>query len=198
MVYVTRPPPLLADSAAAATAPRDDLLVEVRDLKVHFRLDEGTVKAVDGATFDVRRGETLGIVGESGCGKSMTARAILRIAARPGDIGRGQHPPRRDGTAGHLPQHHPHRHQTRPTRAAEMSMIFQEPMTSFSPIHTIGNQIMEGILLHRSVDRAQARSIAIEALRRVGMSRPQQRIDQYPYELSGGMRQRAMIAMAMA
>ena len=175
-----------------------DTLVDVRDLRVQFNLDEGTVKAVDGATFDIRRGETLGIVGESGCGKSMTARSILRIVARPGRIVGGQILYHRDGKVIDLAQLDPHGDEIRAIRGAEIAMIFQEPMTSFSPVHTIGNQIVEAILLHQSVSKDQARSIAIEALRRVGMSRPQQRIDQYPHELSGGMRQRAMIAMAMA
>ncbi len=173
-------------------------LIEVRDLKVHFPLDEGLVRAVDGATFEVARGETLAIVGESGCGKSMTARAILRIVPRPGRIVGGQIVYHRDGVGIDLTRLDPLGDEIRAIRGAEIAMIFQEPMTSFSPVYTIGNQIVEGILLHQRVTRAQARSIAIEALRRVGMSRPQQRIDQYPHELSGGMRQRAMIAMAMA
>jgi oligopeptide/dipeptide ABC transporter ATP-binding protein len=174
----------------------------VKNLKTYFQLDEGLVKAVDGATFDINRGETLGIVGESGCGKSIMARSLLRIVGRPGKIVDGQilYHRRKDGRheVVDLAKLDPFGDEIRSIRGAEIAMIFQEPMTSFSPIHTIGDQITEGILLHQPVNKEQARAIAIEALRRVGMSRPQQRIDQYPYELSGGMRQRAMIAMAMA
>jgi oligopeptide/dipeptide ABC transporter ATP-binding protein len=174
-------------------------LIEIKALRTYFELDEGTVKAVDGATFDIHRGQTLGIVGESGCGKSMTARSILRIVGRPGKIVGGQilyhRPP--SGTVVDLAQLDPFGKEIRSIRGAEIAMIFQEPMTSFSPIHTIGNQIVESIVLHQSTTSAEARVLAIDALRRVGMSRPEHRIDQYPHELSGGMRQRAMIAMAM-
>jgi oligopeptide/dipeptide ABC transporter ATP-binding protein len=190
--------------ARSSTLDPEPILIEVKNLKTYFQLDEGTVKAVDGATFDIRRGQTLGIVGESGSGKSIMARSILRIVGRPGRIVEGQilYHRRRPGVAGEevvdLARLDPYGGEIRRIRGAEIAMIFQEPMTSFSPIHTVGNQIVEGILLHQPVDKRQAREIAIEALRRVGMSRPEQRIDQYPYELSGGMRQRAMIAMAMA
>jgi oligopeptide/dipeptide ABC transporter ATP-binding protein len=179
-----------------------DLLIEVKELKTYFELDEGVVKAVDGATFDIYRGETLGIVGESGCGKSIMSRSILGIVGKPGRIVGGEILYHRRVDVGEqvvdLTKLDPKGEEIRRIRGAEIAMIFQEPMTSFSPIHTVGNQIVEGILLHQPVDKRQARQIAIEALRRVGMSRPEQRIDQYPYELSGGMRQRAMIAMAMA
>jgi oligopeptide/dipeptide ABC transporter ATP-binding protein len=172
-------------------------LIELRDLRVHFDLDEGTVKAVDGADLTVRRGRTLGVVGESGCGKSMTARAILRIVGKPGRIVGGEILYHRNGTSVDLARLDPTGPEIRAIRGAEIAMIFQEPMTSFSPIHTIGDQIGEAVTLHRSVGQADARALTIDMLRRVGMSRPEQRIDQYPFELSGGMRQRAMIAMAM-
>jgi peptide/nickel transport system ATP-binding protein len=181
--------------------PPTTVLIEVKDLRTHFQLDEGTVKAVDGATFNIQRGQTLGIVGESGCGKSVTARSILRIVGRPGRIVAGKilYHRQSKGTEDvvDLAQLDPLGKEIRSIRGAEIAMIFQEPMTSFSPIHTVGNQIVETILLHRSANKTEARELAIEALRRVGMSRPEHRIDQYPHELSGGMRQRAMIAMAM-
>jgi oligopeptide/dipeptide ABC transporter ATP-binding protein len=190
--------------AQPSTLDPRPVLIEVSELKTYFALDEGTVRAVDGATFDIYRGQTLGIVGESGSGKSIMARSILRIVGRPGRIVGGRilyhrrRPGRVDEEVIDLAQLDPFGDEIRRIRGAEIAMIFQEPMTSFSPIHTIGNQIVEGILLHQPVGKREARELAIDALRRVGMSRPEQRIDQYPYELSGGMRQRAMIAMAMA
>src|SRR4030088_1407087 len=152
------------------------LLIEVKQLRTYFQLDEGTVKAVDGATFDIHRGQTLGIVGESGCGKSMPARSILRIVGRPGKIIGGQILYHRvisgRETIVDLAQLDPFGPEIRSIRGAEIAMIFQEPMTSFSPIHTIGNQIIEAIVLHQSVDKAQARTLAIETLRRGGVSKP--------------------------
>jgi peptide/nickel transport system ATP-binding protein len=173
------------------------VLLEVRDLKTYFQLDEGLVRAVDGATFTVERGKTLGIVGESGCGKSVTARSILRIVPRPGRIVGGEILYHRDSQVVDLAQLDPGGKAIRAIRGAEIAMIFQEPMTSFSPIHTIGNQITEAIRLHRSASKRDAEVMAVDSLRKVGMSRAEQRLKQYPHELSGGMRQRAMIAMAM-
>jgi len=178
-------------------------ILSVRNLKTYFFPDEGIVKALDGATFDVFPGQTLGIVGESGCGKSVAARSILRIVERPGRIVEGEILFHRDGADGRardvdLAKLDGDGKEMRATRGADIALIFQEPMTSFSPVHTIGNQIVEAIKLHRAVSPKQARERAIDLLRRVGISRPEQRIDEYPYQLSGGLRQRAMIAMALA
>jgi peptide/nickel transport system ATP-binding protein len=181
-------------------------LLSVRDLKTYFPQDEGTVKAVDGVSFDLYPGGTLGIVGESGCGKSVTARSILRIVDRPGRIVEGEihfRRPAGGGAAGadqvvDLTKLAPNGHEMRAIRGAEIALIFQEPMSSFSPVHTVGNQIVEAIMLHQQVDRRQARAKAIEMLRRVGVSLPEQRMDQLANQLSGGLRQRAMIAMALS
>jgi peptide/nickel transport system ATP-binding protein len=178
-------------------------LLSVRNLKMYFAQDEGLVKAVDGVSFDVAAGGTLGIVGESGCGKSMTARSILRIVDRPGRIVEGEIRFRRRGTNGggrmvDLAKLDPNGAEMRAIRGAEIALIFQEPMASFSPVHSIGNQIIEAILLHQAVSRREARDKTIEMLRRVGVSSPEQRVDQLSNQLSGGLRQRAMIAMALS
>ena len=181
-------------------------LLSVRNLKTYFPQDEGTVKAVDGASFDLYPSRTLGIVGESGCGKSITARSILRIIDRPGRIVEGQILFRRQkgvpASDRHamvdLAQLEPYGEDMRAIRGAEIALIFQEPMSSFSPVHTIGNQIIEAILLHQNVGKREARARALEVFRRVGIPLPEQRLDAYSYQLSGGLRQRAMIAMALA
>ena len=181
-------------------------LLSVRNLKTYFPQDEGTVKAVDGVSFDLRRGGTLGIVGESGCGKSVTARSILGIVDRPGRIVDGEIWFRRSTGDGATPAEAavdlaklaPNSPAMRAIRGAEIALIFQEPMSSFSPVHTVGNQIVEAIMLHRKVDRRQAREQTIEMLRRVGVSSPEQRVAQLSHQLSGGLRQRAMIAMALS
>ncbi len=181
-------------------------LLEVKNLKTYFFLDEGTVRAVDGVDFAIERGRTLGVVGESGCGKSITGRSVLRIVGRPGRIVEGEiqyHIQPRSGELhgvtgtvdlAQLPENG---NEIRAIRGGRISMVFQEPMTSFSPVHTIGNQIIEGILLHLRVDKRQAQEIAIDMLRRCGLPRPDQVLTSYPWELSGGMRQRAMIARAL-
>src|SRR6266508_2516686 len=161
-------------------------LLSVRNLKTYFPQDEGTVKAVDGVSFDLYPGATLGIVGESGCGKSVTARSILRIVDRPGRIVAGEIRFRRPagvGGAGRgqvvdLTKLAPNGPEMRAIRGAEIALIFQEPMSSFSPVHSVGSQIIEAILLHQQVSRSQARQKAIEILRRVGVSSPEQRMDQ--------------------
>jgi peptide/nickel transport system ATP-binding protein len=178
-------------------------LLSVQDLKTYYFLDEGTIRAVDGVSFEVRPGKTLGIVGESGCGKSVTARSILRIVERPGRIVEGRilwrpaPTENGDGTID-LARLDPNGLEIRSIRGGEIALIFQEPMTSFSPVHTIGDQIGEALSLHRKLGPREVRERVIDLLRRVGIPRPEQRIDGYPYQLSGGLRQRAMIAMALA
>lgn len=178
-------------------------ILSVRDLKTHFFQDEGTVRAVDGASFDVPRRKTLGIVGESGCGKSVTARSILRIVERPGRIVGGSILLRRDagnGRAGgvDLAGLDPAGYEMRQIRGGDIGLIFQEPMTSFSPVHTVGNQIIETIQLHQNVSVEAARLKATEMLHLVGIPKPERRLDEYAFQLSGGLRQRAMIAMALS
>ena len=185
------------------TVPGQTLL-SVRDLKTYFQQDEGLVRAVDGVSFDVAPGGTLGVVGESGCGKSVTARSILRIVDRPGRIVEGEIRFRRRPTNGaaaevvDLAKLEANGAEMRAIRGAEIALIFQEPMSSFSPVHSVGSQIVEAILLHQPVGRREARDKAIEMLRRVGVPSPEQRVDQLSNQLSGGLRQRAMIAMALS
>ena len=181
-----------------------EALLSVRNLKTYFAQDEGLVKAVDGVSFDVTPGATLGIVGESGCGKSVTARSILRIVDRPGRIVEGEIRFRRPAANGgpgevvDLTKLEPNSAEMRAIRGAEIALIFQEPMSSFSPVHSVGSQIIEAIMLHQAVSRRDARDKAIDILKRVGVSSPAQRMDELSNQLSGGLRQRAMIAMALS
>ena len=181
----------------------NDLLLEVKGLRVSFPLDEGVVQAVDGANLSIKPEQVLGLAGESGCGKTVTAQSIMCIIPRPGRIEAGQilfH--HSEGSSNNdvidLAQLNPRGKRIRQIRGKEIAMVFQEPMSSFSPVYTIGNQIMEAILLHRDVTKGEARAIGIELLDRVGIPNAAQRIDDYPFEFSGGMRQRAMIAMALS
>ncbi len=187
-----------------------DVLIEVEDLRVHFYLREGRVRAVDGVSFEIRHGQTLGVIGESGSGKSVSAQAILGIVPMP--------PAKLEGgrITMHIPENGRAQNQQsihsvtltdlplrgndyRAIRGKEIGIIFQEPMTSFSPVHTIGDQISESILIHiPNVNKREARERTIELLRRVGIPKAEQRIDNFPHQFSGGMRQRAMIAMALA
>ena len=174
-------------------------LLSVRDLRTSFFQDEGTTKAVDGASFEVAPRKTLGIVGESGCGKSVTAQSILRIVDRPGRIVGGEIIlTRDDGPQTDLVKLDANGAEMRAIRGGEIGLVFQEPMTSFSPVHTIGAQLVEAIRLHNAVDKDEARRRGIEALRSVGIPKPERRIDEYSFELSGGLRQRAMIAVALS
>ena len=173
-------------------------LIEIEDLRTHFFTDEGVVKALDGVTFSIPRGKTLCVVGESGCGKSVTGRSILKIVDRPGRIVSGSilyHP--RPGETIDITAQRPMSREMRAIRGGEIGMIFQEPMTSLGPIQTIGKQIGETIMVHKGVSKAEARNLTIEWLRRVGIPRPETRLDAYPFELSGGMRQRAMVALGL-
>ncbi len=185
----------------------EQLLLEVENLKTYFFLDEGTVRAVDGVDFAIRRGQTLGIVGESGCGKSVTARSVLRIVPKPGRIVQGEITlhrllERKNGSTMidlvQLTDLDPMGPIMRSLRGCEMALVPQEPMASLSPVHTIGNQIMEAILLHQKVSKTEARAKTVEILNLVGFPHPKQGVDAYPHQLSGGLRQRAVIAMALS
>jgi peptide/nickel transport system ATP-binding protein len=174
-------------------------ILEVRNLRTWFHQDEGAVRAVDGASFSLLPGQTLGIVGESGCGKSVTARSILRIVERPGRIEGGEIWLRKaDGRRVDLTKLDAQSAEMRAIRGGDIGLVFQEPMTSFSAYHTVGNQIIEAIRLHSDLSPKAARERAIELLRIVGIPRPERRIDEYSFELSGGLRQRVMIAMALS
>ena len=182
-------------SSPALPQPAEPL-VRVDRLRTWFDTDDGVVKAVDDVSLAIPRGKTLGLVGESGCGKSVTALSIIRLISPPGRIAGGQITLRGNGdrlVLNELPEA-----QMRRIRGARISMIFQEPMTSLNPVFTIGSQIVEAIRLHQEVDAQEARRRAIELLVKVRIPEPQRRIDQYPHEFSGGMRQRAMIAMALS
>ena len=180
--------------APVSGPPTDpNVLLEVRGLRTWFHVMDGTVKAVDGVDFRVERGSTLGLVGESGCGKSVTAHSIMRlIETPPGEIVDGEiWFDGRDLLA--LPMD-----EMRKVRGDDIAMIFQEPMTSLNPVFTVGDQISEAVKLHQRVSDREARNRAIESLRLVGLSAPERRAGQYPHEMSGGMRQRVMIAMALS
>ena len=180
-------------------------LLSVRNLKTHFFMDEGVVKAVDGVTFDVNAGQVFGIVGESGCGKSVTMKAVLRIVDPPGKIVGGEillNRAKQNGASGNdlvdLVKLDANSKEMRDIRGAEIALIPQEPMASFSPVHTVGDQIVEAIMLHQKVDRREARKVALQMFKDVGIPIPEQRLDEYSWQLSGGLRQRAIIAMALS
>lgn len=173
-------------------------LIQVSDLKTHFFTDEGVVKAVDGVSFNIPRGKTLCVVGESGSGKSVTARSIMQLIDRPGKIVSGQVLYYKEAhEAIDLVKLGDKGKAIRSIRGNDISLIFQEPMTALSPIHTIGNQVAEAILLHQAISKQEANDRAVKMLNRVGIPKAQERMNQYPFELSGGMRQRVCIAMAL-
>ncbi|MFP3952609.1 MAG: ABC transporter ATP-binding protein [Candidatus Bipolaricaulota bacterium] len=174
-------------------------LIDLKDLKTYFYTEDGVVQAVDGVTFSINRQQTMGVVGESGSGKSVTALSVMGLVPMPpGKIVEGEILFHRDGGTVDLTKLNPKGKEMRSIRGNEIAMIFQEPMTSLNPVFTIGNQIMEAITLHQNVNKKKARKIAINMLEEVGIPLPEQRVDEYPHQLSGGMRQRAMIAMALS
>jgi peptide/nickel transport system ATP-binding protein len=201
-------------------------LVEVKNLKIQFAVRDGIVKAVDGATFEIKRGQTIGVIGESGCGKSIAAKAIMNMVPRPGKIVDGEvifYRHSQQNGAGKVMEEisvtklDPDGEEIRRIRGGEIGMIFQEPMSSLTPVYTAGFHIMEAVNLHRllpvktigdtmveniqkkrQVSDTEAREIAIDMLRRVGIPQPGQRVDSYPHQLSGGQRQRVMIAIALS
>ena len=180
----------------------DQPILEVKNLETHFPLEEGTVVAVNGASFKVMPGKTLGIVGESGCGKSVAARSIMRILDKPGEIVGGEILFRRNlGESSEevvdIAAMDANGAEIKSIRGGEIAYVFQEPMTSFSPVHTIGNQIIEAIRLHQDISKEGAREIAIHALNAVGIPLADRRLEDYSFQLSGGLRQRAMIAMTL-
>ncbi|MDE0890927.1 MAG: ABC transporter ATP-binding protein [Planctomycetota bacterium] len=180
--------------ATASTDPSsNEVLLEVQGLKTWFHTDEGIAKAVDGVTYSVRKGETLGVVGESGCGKSVTALSVMQLVPRPpGEFEGGKIMFRGQDLLSKSDA------EMREIRGDEIAMIFQEPMSALNPVFTVGDQIMETVMLHRGLDKEAARAHAVEMLRKVGIPSPEERVDEYPHQLSGGMRQRVMIAIAMS
>jgi|KBSMisStaDraftv2_1062788.scaffolds.fasta_scaffold110545_2 peptide/nickel transport system ATP-binding protein len=166
-------------------------LLDVKDLKTYFRTDDGIVKAVDGVSFSVEKGKTLGIVGESGCGKSVTCLTIMGLNNRKTTISSGEALWKGQNLIGLSPK------QLRSIRGDEIAMIFQDPMTSLNPVHKVGSQLVEAILLHQDITKSAARRRALDLLKAVGIPRADARIDDYPHQFSGGMRQRVMIAMAL-
>ena len=176
----------------------DDQVLSVEGLQVVFNTDEGRVRAVDGVTFSMKRGAIMGLVGESGCGKSVTAYSIMRLIQRPGAIEGGTIMLRpRNGGPIEVTALTEESEELFGLRGGLVSMVFQEPMTALSPVHTVGNQICEAILLHQDVTKKEAAAKAVAMLARVGIPGAEERIRQYPFEMSGGMRQRVVIAMAL-
>src|SRR5438309_887441 len=167
------------------------MLLDVRDLKTYFRTDDGVVRAVDGVSFSVEKGKTLGIVGESGSGKSVTCLTIMGLNSRRNTITSGEALFKGEDLLHLSPS------RLREIRGNDIAMIFQDPMTSLNPVHTIGKQLVEAVLLHQDVTKKQAKARGLELLKAVGIPRAERRIDDYPHQFSGGMRQRVMIAMAL-
>ncbi len=183
----------------------NNVLLEIKGLRTYFHLAEGTVRAVDGVDLTIHKNETLGIVGESGCGKSISAFSTLRLIYPPGKIEAGDilfHKVPKSGNTSqeeviNLTKLDANGPEIRDIRGNYISMVFQEPMTAMSPVRTVGLQIMEAVMLHHDISKAEARNQTIEMLRRVRMANPERVVDDYPFQLSGGMRQRAVIAMAL-
>jgi oligopeptide/dipeptide ABC transporter ATP-binding protein len=187
----------------------DQPLLSVRNLKTFFMMDEGTAKAVDGVSFDVQPGQVVGIVGESGCGKSVTIKSVLRIVQKPGRIvggeilfrrerRKGRHGPDAPAEIVDLAALDAYGEEMRAIRGSEIALIPQEPMAALSPVHTIGNQLVEAVRLHQDISKPDAERIVVERMREVGVPSPKERMSMYSWELSGGLRQRVMIAMALS
>lgn len=174
-----------------------DKILEVKNLQVNFLCDEGVVRALNGVNFSLKKGQSIGIVGESGCGKSVTSLSILRLLPTVGKIISGDIYYNYNNERINLAELPSEGTGIRKIRGKEISMIFQEPMTAFSPVHTIGDQICEALLFHENITKKEAREKAVEMLSRVGIANPEERLDEYPFQYSGGMRQRAMIAMGL-
>jgi len=176
-----------------------DVVLAYRDLSIHFSTDDGVLKAANHVNLDLKYSQKLGLIGESGCGKTVTAQAVLRITPRNGWIEAGKILYRKkDGFEIDLAKLDPRGDEIRKIRGGEIGIIFQEPMTSLSAVHTIGNQIIEGVLLHITNNKKEAYEIALGMLSRVGIANPKQRMNEFPHQLSGGMRQRALIALSLA
>jgi oligopeptide/dipeptide ABC transporter ATP-binding protein len=171
---------------------KNEILVDVKDLQTYFFTDDGVVKAVDGMSFTIRRGEVVALVGESGCGKSVASLSIMRLIDKPGKTIGGELLFKGEDLLKKTEE------EMRKIRGSEIAMIFQEPMTSLNPVYTIGNQISEAITLHQKIHATEAKRRTIEMLYLVGIPEPERRFSQYPHEMSGGMRQRVMIAMALS
>ncbi|MFP3388163.1 ABC transporter ATP-binding protein [Brevibacillus sp. SIMBA_040] len=167
-------------------------MLEIKNLQTKFRTDNGEITVLDGVSFQINKGETIGVVGESGCGKSVTSLSIMGLLPRTAQITRGEILYKGENLVGYS------KDQMRKVRGKEISMIFQEPMTSLNPVYTIGAQIMELVLNHTDMNKKQAKEHAIQMLKLVGIPRAEEIVDEYPHQLSGGMRQRVMIAMAMS
>ncbi len=177
----------------------NDFILNITNLNVKFFQDEGIINAVNAVNLKINEGKSIGIIGESGCGKSVTAHSILRLLPSTGKITSGKINYRmRNGKVCDLSKINPNSEEMRKIRGGEISLIFQEPMTAFSPVHKIGDQICESILLHQKISKQAARERAVELLQLVGISNPSTKIDEYSFRLSGGMCQRAMIAMALS
>ncbi len=183
---------------------RKDIILQVKDLHTHFFTESGVIRALAGVDFTVERGEVLGIVGESGCGKSVTAQCIMNMVPNPGRIMGGEITYyRRNGSNGgaegiNISQLHPRGRDMRAIRGNEIAMIFQEPMTSLDPLYTVGAHLLEAITLHQNVTKREARDVAEDALAKVHLPEPQRIFDSYPHQISGGQRQRVMIAVALS
>ncbi|HEU0236568.1 MAG TPA: ABC transporter ATP-binding protein [Candidatus Limnocylindrales bacterium] len=183
-----------SSGVAGSRPPASDVLLEIRDLRTHFHVMDGVVKAVDGVSFGIRQGETLGVVGESGCGKSVTALTIMRLLdTPPAEIDPDSEIWFNGRNLLTLSEE-----QMRAVRGNDIAMIFQEPMTSLNPVYTVGDQIAEAVSLHQRLSPKAAWEKAVDSLKAVGINTPERRAKQYPHELSGGMRQRVMIAMALS